>query len=69
MLILCRKKNEEIMIGDQIVLTVIQIRGDKVRLGFKAPREVPIHREEVFRQLAAAESTDRQVNDPSAQGS
>lgn len=48
MLVLSRKKNESVVIDDRIVLTVVEIRGDKVRLGIEAPREVPVHRKEVF---------------------
>lgn len=48
MLVLSRKKNESIVIDDRIVLTVVEIRGDKVRLGIEAPREVPVHRKEIF---------------------
>lgn len=48
MLVLSRKKNESIVIDDRIVLTVVEIRGDKVRLGIEAPRDVPIHRSEVY---------------------
>ncbi|MGC1275746.1 MAG: carbon storage regulator CsrA [Planctomycetaceae bacterium] len=48
MLVLSRKKNESIVIDDRIVLTVVEIRGDKVRLGIEAPREVPVHRKEVY---------------------
>lgn len=44
MLVLSRKKDESIVIGDNIVVTVIEIRGNKVRLGIEAPEEVPIHR-------------------------
>lgn len=51
MLVLSRKKNESIVIDGQIVITVIEIRGDKVRLGIEAPREVPIHREEVYEAI------------------
>lgn len=47
MLVLSRKKNESIIIDDNIVITVVEIRGDKVRLGIEAPREVPIHRSEI----------------------
>lgn len=48
MLVLSRKKDEGIVIGDQIVVRVVEIRGDKVRLGFDAPDEVSIHRDEVW---------------------
>jgi len=47
MLVLSRKKNETIIIDDHIVITVVEIRGDKVRLGIEAPKEIPIHRSEV----------------------
>ena len=48
MLILPRKKNESIVIGDGIVLTVVEVRGDKVRLGIVAPPNVPVHRQEIY---------------------
>src|SRR5580693_4218423 len=48
MLVLSRKKNESIVINNDIVITVVEIRGDKVRLGIVAPKEVPVHRQEVF---------------------
>lgn len=48
MLVLSRKKNESIVINDNITITVVDIRGDKVRLGVEAPKEVPVHRKEVF---------------------
>lgn len=47
MLVLSRKKNESIVINSDIVVTVIEIRGDKVRLGVQAPKEVPVNRQEV----------------------
>ena len=53
MLVLSRKKNESIVINDVIVITVVEIRGDKVRLGIEAPREVPIHRSEVLAAIQA----------------
>ena len=59
MLVLSRKKNESIVINDDITIVVVEIRGDKVRLGVEAPKEVPVHRREVFdaihRNEAAAE--------------
>lgn len=48
MLVLSRKTNQEICIGDNIRVMVIEIRGDKVRLGVAAPRDVPVHRHEVY---------------------
>jgi carbon storage regulator len=47
MLILSRKKNESIVIGGLVTVTVVDIRGDKIRLGIEAPREVDVHRQEV----------------------
>lgn len=51
MLVLSRRPNESIVIDDKIVITVIEIRGDKVRLGIEAPRDVPIHRSEVYEAI------------------
>jgi carbon storage regulator len=48
MLVLSRKKNESIVINNDITIVVVEIRGDKVRLGVDAPKEVPVHRREVF---------------------
>ena len=48
MLVLSRKKNESIVINDDIMIVVVEIRGDKVRLGVEAPKEVPVHRRELF---------------------
>jgi carbon storage regulator len=48
MLVLSRKKNESIVINSDITITVVEIRGDKVRLGIVAPKDVPVHREEVY---------------------
>ena len=51
MLVLSRKKNESIIINDNITLTVVEIRGDKVRLGIDAPKEVTVHRQEVYEAI------------------
>jgi carbon storage regulator len=48
MLVLSRKKNESIVINNDITIVVVEIRGDKVRLGVDAPKEVPVHRREVY---------------------
>ncbi len=52
MLVLSRKKNERIMIGNDIEVTIVEIRGDRVKLGFIGPQEVPIHRQEVYERIA-----------------
>jgi carbon storage regulator len=51
MLVLSRKKNESIVINNDITVTVVEIRGDKVRLGIVAPKEVPVHRQEVWEAI------------------
>ncbi len=51
MLVLSRKKNESIIINDDITIVVVEIRGDKVRLGIEAPKEVPVHRNEVYEAI------------------
>ena len=56
MLVLSRRPNESIVINDKIVITVIEIRGDKVRLGIEAPRDVPVHRSEVYQAIQRAEA-------------
>ena len=48
MLVLSRHRDESIMIGDDIVITVVDIRGDKVRLGIDAPTQIPVHRQEIY---------------------
>ena len=48
MLVLSRKENERIVIDDDITITLVEIRGDKVRLGIEAPKDVPVHRQEVY---------------------
>jgi carbon storage regulator len=65
MLVLSRKRDERIVIGDNIVITVVEVRGDKVRLGIEAPSEVPVHRQEV---LDAMRRSDSQSNAPPTAG-
>lgn len=52
MLVLSRQRDESIFIGDNIKITVVDIRGDKVRLGIEAPTEIPVHRQEVYEAIA-----------------
>lgn len=51
MLVLSRQRDESIIIGDNIVVTIVDIRGDKVRLGIDAPSEIPVHRREVHEAI------------------
>jgi carbon storage regulator len=74
MLVLSRKKNESIVINDDISIVVVEIRGDKVRLGVEAPKEVPVHRREVYDAIKRSEKQaksndevqDRPSSDPAA---
>ncbi len=56
MLVLSRKKNESIVINNDITIVVVEIRGDKVRLGVEAPKEVPVHRREVYEAIKRNEA-------------
>ena len=58
MLVLSRKPNESVVIAENIVVTVIEVRGDKVRLGIQAPRDVPIHRSEIWAAIQREESVE-----------
>jgi carbon storage regulator len=58
MLVLSRKKNESIVINNDITVTVVEIRGDKVRLGIVAPKEVPVHRQEVYDAIHGKEQSE-----------
>jgi carbon storage regulator len=60
MLVLSRHRDESIMIGDDVVVTIVDIRGDKVRLGIEAPQDIPVHRQEVYE---AIQRENRKAND------
>jgi carbon storage regulator len=67
-LVLSRRPGESVVIGDEVVVTVLEVRGDVIRLGIRAPRAIQVHREEVFRELQranqeAASSADRAEQD------
>jgi len=72
-LVLTRRANQSIMIGHDIVVTVLEVRGDQVRLGIRAPRSIDVHREEVFanlqqaNQAAARSARDLTGNDSALQ--
>lgn len=63
MLVLTRNTNQSIVIGHDIVITVLDVRGDQVRLGIKAPRHIDVHREEIF---AALQKANKSAASPSA---
>jgi carbon storage regulator len=64
MLVLSRKKDESIIINDDIIVMVVEVRGDKVRLGIEAPKEVTVHRREVYDAIkrSGSPSETREVN-------
>lgn len=73
MLVLSRQRDQSIIIGDNIVITIVDVRGDKVKLGIEAPREIPVHRQEVYeaiqrenRQAALLKPEDARLLDPNA---
>lgn len=51
MLVLTRRRDESIMIGDNVRITIVDVRGDQVKIGIDAPRSVPVHREEIYREI------------------
>jgi carbon storage regulator len=71
MLVLSRQRDESIIIGDNIVITIVDIRGDKVRLGIEAPTEIPVHRQEVYeaiqRENAKSDAEARTMRRPAAE--
>ena len=68
MLVLSRKKNESIVINNDITIVVVEIRGDKVRLGVEAPKEVPVHRREVYDAIKRSEAAGQSSTNESAPG-
>lgn len=71
MLVLSRRKDETIMIGDDVEITIVDIKGDTVRVGISAPREVAVHRKEIYQAIQAeniAAATQQAVPDKAALG-
>ena len=60
MLVLSRQKDESIVIGDNVEITIVDVRGDKVRLGITAPKEIPVHRREVYDAIQREKSSQQQ---------
>jgi carbon storage regulator len=69
MLVLSRKKNESIVINNDITIVIVEIRGDKVRLGIEAPKEVPVHRREVYEAIKRSEMAQNQESAKTASDS
>ena len=68
MLVLSRQRDESIIIGDNVVVTVVDIRGDKVRLGIQAPHEIPVHRREVYEAIQRENLQAMQLDRKDLQG-
>ncbi len=66
MLVLSRQRDESIMIGDDIVIRVVDIRGDKVRIGIEAPSEIAVHREEVYDAIKRERAAEVQQAQPAS---
>lgn len=60
MLVLSRKKSESIVINDDVIITVVEVKGDRVRLGIQAPREIPVHRKEVLESILREKAANQQ---------
>lgn len=66
MLVLTRRKNQSIVIGDDVVITVLEVKGDSIRLGITAPRDVQVYREELLAALSEANASAVLGEDPPA---
>jgi len=60
MLVLSRQKDESIMIGDDVEIIIVDVRGDKVRLGITAPKEIPVHRMEIYEAIQREKAMEKE---------
>jgi carbon storage regulator len=65
MLVLSRQRDESIMIGDDVEIIIVDVRGDKVRLGITAPKEIPVHRREIYDAIQREKAEKKQSTEPS----
>jgi carbon storage regulator len=65
MLVLSRQRDESIMIGDNVEIIIVDVRGDKVRLGITAPKEIPVHRREIYDAIQREKAEKKQAPEPS----
>ena len=61
MLVLSRQKDESIMVGDEVEITIVDVRGDKVRLGITAPRSIAVHRKEVYNAIQREKAAEKEA--------
>jgi carbon storage regulator len=66
MLVLSRQRDESIMIGDDVEITIVDVRGDKVRLGITAPKEIPVHRREIYDAIQREKAQKAEGASPTA---
>ena len=66
MLVLSRQKDESIMVGDEVEITIVDVRGDKVRLGITAPRSIDVHRKEVYEAIQREKEGQKETDDVKA---
>lgn len=68
MLVLSRQRDESIMIGDDVEITIVDVRGDKVRLGITAPKSIPVHRREIYDAIQREKAQKAEGQAPATPG-
>ncbi|MBN2181921.1 MAG: carbon storage regulator CsrA [Sedimentisphaerales bacterium] len=64
MLVLSRQRDESIMIGDDVEIIIVDVRGDKVRLGITAPKNIPVHRREIYDAIQREKNENKESKEP-----